>query len=242
MTDFKARLSTVQRGLDEALGKANAFQDPSLSPEGLQAKRTELAKAARGAAGPQLAALRAEVAATAQTSADKASAALPKAGTNADATARISVKWAQVALRLDAGMPMHAIIAGADVDTLHAVAEFGPSYLEAKAYRAPTVGEALHPGPAVDHSSALRRSVDERLAGLSGKGAVSALTESRAAAGEAAYLAVAGRRLDSLIAGTPAPSSLATAIAAEHAEQLAVNGQAPADAGADAGAAADGGA
>jgi hypothetical protein len=54
---------------------------------------------------------------------------------------------------------------------------------------------------------------------------------------------VMGERLDSLIAGTtPSSDAIGTALAAADAEQLAIHGQAQADAGADAGAAADGGA
>lgn len=220
MSDLKARLRTVQRGLEEALGKASGYQDPNLSPEGLQAKRTELAKAARAAAGPQLAALRAEVATAAQEAAGKASAALPKAGT--DATG-ISVKWAQVAMRLDAGMSLHDIVSRADVDTLHAIAEYAPSWVEAQSFKA-GAGRGSRPQSTPDHT-ALRRSVDERLAQLTGKGAVSALADARSAAGEAAYLEVAGRRLDSLIDGrAPSSTMLAAAIEPEHAEQLAVNG------------------
>jgi len=241
MTDFKARLSTVQRGLDTARGQAAGYTDPGLSADGLQARRQELDAAARAAAAPPLAALRAEVAAAAQTAADSASAALPKAGTNADATALTAAKWAQASMLLTAGKPMRDIIAGAtDVGTLHALAEYGPSWSEAATYRAPTLGEALSPAPAPDHS-ALLRSIDQKLAEHAGPAAVAALAESNAAAGEAAYVAVMGERLDSLIAGTtPSSSAMSTALAAADAEQLAVNGQAPDDAPADAGATEDG--
>jgi hypothetical protein len=224
MSDFKARLSTIHRGLNDALGKAAAYQDADLSPEGLQAKRAELTKAARAIAVPKLAAVRAEVKAAAVLSAGRASAALPKIGTNADATARMAAKWSQVKVKLDAGEPLRDIIKNADADTIHAIAEYGPSYAEAKAYKAPGIGEALNPGPAVDHS-ALVRAFTDRMAGLTGEGAVSALKESRVAAGEAAYVEVVGGRLDSLIAGTtPNSTMLSTALAAENAERLAVNG------------------
>lgn len=230
MSDLKARLQKLQRALDDSLGKAAGYQDPGLNNDGLAAKRQELAKAARAAAGPPLAALRTEVASAAQTSADKAAATLPKAGTNADATARLTVKWAQVAMRLDAGMPLAQVLASADAETAHAIREFAPSWVEAHSFKAGAGRGGSRPQEAPDHTG-LRRAIDERLAGLSGKGAVSALAESRAAAGEAAYFRVHGERLDSLIAGTtPSSTMLGAAIAAEHAEQLAIHGQAPDDA------------
>ena len=224
MSDFKARLSTIHRGLDDALREANGYQDPNLSPEGLQAKRAELAKTARQTAAPKLATLVAEVKAAKVIAASSSSATLPKVGTNADATARTTAKWAQVKVRLDAGMSMRDIIKTADIDTIHAIGEYGPSYDEAKAYKAPSIGEALNPGPAVDHSD-LQRRLDDRLAGLSGEGAVSALKESRLAAGEVAYVEAYVPHIDSMIAGTtPSGANLITALAAANAEQRAVSG------------------
>lgn len=225
MSDYKARLSTLHRELNDGIGKAAGYLDPSLSPEGLQAKRAELDKTARATAVPKLAAVRAEVKAAALLSADKANASLPKAGTDAAAIALYAAKWSQVVVRLDAGMPIRDIIKSTnDIDTLFAILEYGPSYAEAKAYTVPGIGEALNPGPALDHS-AMVRAVTDRLAGISGEVAISAVKESRVADGVAAHVEVGGRRVDSLIAGTtPSLTMLSAAIEADYAEAAARDG------------------
>ena len=166
------------------------------------------------------------MAGAAQTASERSSNALPKPGTDAAAIARTTAKWQQVQIRLSAGMPLHDIMSRADVETVHAIAEFGPSWAEAESFKA-GAGRGSRGQGAPDHS-ALHRAVEERLSQLSGPDAVAALAESRAAAGEAAYVAVQGQRLDSLIAGTtPSSTMLSAALEAEHAEQLAVHGQAP---------------
>lgn len=240
MPDFKAQMQSLQQGLNTNLAQARSYADPSLSPEGLQAKRQELAAAARAAAAPPLAALRAEVSSEAQTAADALSAALPKAGIDANATARTAAKWTQVAMRLDAGMPLAQVLANADAETAHAIREYGPSWNEAKAYRSPTIGDALSPAPAPDHGP-LMRSVDARLADLAGPKAVAALSAANEAAGVGAYVGVYADHLANVIAGIAQnPIDIGVSLAAEDAEQLAIHGPGPADAPADAGAAADG--
>lgn len=224
MTDFKARLSTIQRGLDEARGQAAAYADPGLSADGLQARRQELDAAARAAAAPALAALRAEVAAAALLSADSASGLLPKAGTTADATAITAAKWQQASMILAAGKPIRDVLATADIATVHAIGEYGPAFEEARTYKAPTLGEALQPGTAPDHS-ALRRSVDQRLAELTGKAAVDALAEARAAAGVEAFVGVHAGHLANVIAGIRTTASpIGVALNAEDAEAAARDG------------------
>lgn len=236
MPDFKTQISAAQRALNDQLGKAGAYVDPGLSTDGLQAKRQELATAAKATAAPQVEGVQAQASVDARMAAERASGLLPKAGTNADSTARLAAKWQQASMILTAGKPLAQVLATADAETALAIREYGPSWNEAAAYRAPTLGEALNPGPAPDHS-ALLRSVDSRLAELTGPAAVAALAESRAAAGVEAFVNVYADHLGNVIAGTAQnPIDTGVALAAEDAEQLAVNG-APDDAGADAGAA-----
>ncbi|MHB8297972.1 MAG: hypothetical protein ACYDDW_05260 [Dermatophilaceae bacterium] len=246
MTDFKAQMQSLQQGLNTNLAQARGYADPSLSPEGLQARRQELANAVRAAAAPPLAALRAEVSSEAQTAADALSAALPKAGTDANATARTAAKWTQVAMKLDAGIPLADIVSRAGVDELHAIADYAPSWVEAASFKA-GAGRGSPGQEAPDHTT-LFRSVDSRLAELTGPTAVAALSAANEAAGVGAYVGVYADHLANVIAGIAQnPIDIGVSLAAADAEQLAIHGQAPADApadagAADAGAAGDGGA
>ena len=134
-------------------------------------------------------------------------------------------------MRLDAGMSLRAVLANASIEEALAVAEWGPAYTEAKAYRPPTLGEALHPaGTAVDHGP-LMRSVDARLADVAGPKAVAALAAAREANAVRVGVEVQGKYLDSVIAGTfTSTTPMAAAIDAHHAEQAARAGL-PADTG-----------
>lgn len=223
MTDFKARLQVLTRGLNDALAQARGYTDASLSADGLAARREELTKAARAAAAPALEGLRAQASVDARLSAERAAAALPRPGTNADATAITAAKWAQASMILAAGKPLRDVLATADVATVHAIGEYGPSWEEARTYRAPGIGEALHPGPAPDHS-ALRRSIDSRLAQLTGKAAVDALAAAHEAAGVEAFVNVHADYLAHVIAGLPAQNPIGVALSAEYAEAAARDG------------------
>lgn len=219
-----AAMRDVSRPLGTALGQAGAYLDANLSPEGLQVERERLAAAARAAAGPRLEQLRAQVLLAAQVLSRQAAAALPKAGTDANATAQTAARWQAALMILTAGKPLRDVLATADVATLHALAQYGPSWEEARTYRPPTLGEALNPGPAPDHGP-LMRSVDARLAALAGPKAVAALAAAREANAVRAGIEVKGNHLAAVIAGTATrPDELSVALAAADAEQAAREG------------------
>lgn len=217
----KADLLNLERNLTDALNKARAYTDPDLSNSGLQARREQLAKAAREAAGPALEQLRGQVTSAAETLATQAAAGLPKFGADPAAIARSQHKWDQVRMRLDAGMPMRDVLANADVETALAIREWGPAYNEAQTYRTPTIGESMGDQRVPDHGP-LMHSVDTRLAELSGPDAVAALVASHNAVGVAAYIAPGAKHMDAVIAGINGGSTgMSAAIEAHYAEQEA---------------------
>ena len=217
----KADLLSLHRSLDAALVAARSYTDPDLNANGLQARREQLAEAARKAAAPALEQLRAQVTSAAETLATQATAGLPKFGADAAAIARSQHKWDQVRMRLDAGMPMRDVLANADVETALAIQEWGPAYAEAKAYRPPTLGESMGDQKAPDHGP-LMHSVDTRLAQLTGPDAVAALAASHNAVGVAAYFGPQMKHMDAVIAGINSGSTeLSVSVESHYAEQEA---------------------
>lgn len=220
----KAQLRDVNRALNAAQTKARGFQDPNLSTEGLAAKRAELDAAARAAAAPVLERLRTQVAGAAERLAGQAAAALPKIADDPAAIMRSQRAWDQARLRLDAGMSLRAVLANADTETALAIREWGPAYIEAKTYRTPSLAQGLAESPPPDHS-ALLRSVDIRLAELTGPTAVAALAAAHEAAGVAAYVGVQGAYVGDVIADRRGgQNAIAAAIGAADAERLAIAG------------------
>lgn len=221
MTDYKAALRDLRNILDAASTSAYAFTDPGLNADGLSARRAEMVATARQAAGPQLAALRADATREAATLAERAAGLLPRLGTDADSTARTAAKWAQVSMILAAGKPLRDVLATADVATALAIREYGPSWQEAQSYRAPSLGGSMT-GPVVPDHGPLHRSIDARLAELTGEDATNALAAAREAAAVAAGVEVTGRHLAGVLAGTPTGTNALTAsIEAHFAEQAA---------------------
>lgn len=221
----EADMSKIITRLRVARGDASVYQNADLTSVGLQARREEMDMAARRAAAAPLERLRAQVATDAAMLATQAADALPKHGSDAAATAITASKWEQIRMRLDAGMSLLAVLANADILTALAVREYGPSYLEAQQYRAPS-GDEVYGGdrPAPDHGP-LMRSVDLRLAELTGPAAVAALAVAHDAAGIAALVAVAGTFVDEEVEGlrfeTSAQRLSIMAYAAKDAERAA---------------------
>jgi len=214
----KAQKSALLKGLDAAHVKARGFVDPDLTPEGLERKRAELDAAAKAEFAPRFEQLRARVASAAETLTTQVSAQLPKFGDDAAAIARSQRAWDKARMRLDKGMSLRAVLANASIEEALAIREWGPAYTEAQQYKAPSIGEALNPGPAPDHGQ-LMRSVDTRLAELAGPDVVKALTAAHDAAGVAAFVAADADYLGAVIAGRPtSQSAIGAALSAHYAE------------------------
>jgi hypothetical protein len=219
----KADLLTMHRNMDAALDKARAYQDPDegLNANGLQARREELAAAVRASVAPALAQLRAQVTAAAETLATQAAAGLPKEGDDPASIMRTQRAWDQARMQLDAGMSMRDIIERADAPTSFAIREWAPAYLDTQRHQAKASNGLMMPTPAPDHGP-LMRTIDTRLAELTGPDTVAALAASHNAIGVAAYVEPGAKYLDSVITGGHSgQTALGSALESDFAEQEA---------------------
>jgi len=130
------------------------------------------------------------------------------------------MKWSQVQMLLSAGMPLRDVLASADVATALSIREFGPSFEVARAYKAPGLGESMTALPVPDHGP-LHRSIDARLAQLSGLNATNAIAAAHEAAAVAAGVKVTARYLAGVIAGTPTGTNAVSASVEAHYAELA---------------------
>lgn len=135
------KASALANALRDRLSAAALFTDPNLSDEGLANKRRELADAVRAEAESLLAQYRHEAAAAREylQAQAKENTRIPD---DAAALIRAEQRWRQVERVLEAGGDLHAEIRNADAVTVTAILEHAPSYLAAKHYRPPGLGEA----------------------------------------------------------------------------------------------------
>jgi len=217
---FKADLAVLEREYAAKVETAQAFTDPFLTPEGLDAKRTELVAQAGAQIAPRLDQLTQllDIAVTDLTAA--AQAARPALNwSDAASIQRAQVKWDQARMLLTKGVPIRDVIAHADVDTLLALREWGPSWLDAEAYQATDQGLAGF--TPTDHA-AFERTIDQRIANVAGGDTAAALHAADDATATAAYAAPVVRQLRADLAGVRGGTSpMGAAIEATYAEQAA---------------------
>jgi len=175
-------LFELRRGLQAELTTAKQWTNPEITQQSIQSlppllaqmeirvkndsetkRRGELAQAVRDRFAPQLAQLQAQVKSDSETIEAFAAKERPTMGADAVALQKATMAWDGVKVRLDAGMNVREILAGADRDTVLAVAEWAPAWLEAKHYSGSKRGLADGPyePPNLD---GLHRSIDDRLA------------------------------------------------------------------------------
>ncbi len=224
MGKLEQTMREVRAALDHELSQAVAADPRSASGErlysdaGLRQYRAERAAKVREKAAPQLAELRDRVERDARLLAEHAESMHPRIGDDAASQMRAQRKWDQARMMLDAGMPMRTLVQRTDdVETLLAIAEWAPSYLDAQQYRAPRLGEVTAPS---DHGP-LQRGITARVAELSGGETRDALVSASEARAALAGFAHRADYLDSLVADDARVSPLEASIRANVAEQLA---------------------
>jgi hypothetical protein len=226
---FKGDLLTLEREYGDKVQAARAFTDPHLTAEGLDAKRTELVAQAGAQIGPRLDRLT-ELLDIAVTDLNAAAQAARPALNWSDAASiqRAQVKWDQARMLLTKGVPIRDVIANADVDTLLALREWGPSWLDAEAYQATDQGLAGF--TPTDHA-AFERTIDQRIANVAGGDTAAALHAANDATATAAYAAPVVRQLRADLSGIRGGNTtMGAAIEATFAEQAArATWPAPAD-------------
>ncbi|GAA1768389.1 hypothetical protein [Agromyces humatus] len=165
----RERAATLARSLSDAIARARTFTDPDLSDQGVAAKRAELEATFRAAAQTDLQKLTAEVSHARQYLAQAAreNTQLPN---DAAGLIRAEQKWRQVEKILDAGGDLLSQIRTADADTALAIAEFGPSWVQAQSVRPQGLTGAVAAGltpdgvQGGDPAASVRRAVSARLA------------------------------------------------------------------------------
>ncbi|WP_448002556.1 hypothetical protein [Agromyces bauzanensis] len=165
----REKAATLARSLSDALVRAWTFTDPNLSEQGVAARRAELEATFRAAAQTDLQKLTADVSNARQYLAQAAreNTQIPD---DAAGLIRAEQKWRQVEKILDAGGDLFTQIRTADADTALAIAEFGPSWVQAQSVRpqgltgAVAASLAAHGVQDGDPAAAVRRAVNARLA------------------------------------------------------------------------------
>jgi hypothetical protein len=218
LTTARQRLLDLQRGLDAALAAAGIFNDLDLTAEGLGNRRTQLEHEAREMFVPQIQELAAEVAEDVQTVKDHGAQLRPTAPSDAVGLQRAQQAWDRVRLRLDAGMSLPSIIAGADQETLLAIAE--PQWLEAEQFKAQPSERRLT-GYRPPDFTWIGRLVDARLAELVGGDFAQALEAAKDAdVAEALVGPVVGDLQSQCVGGPSDPfrAAIDAAVAAQFVE------------------------
>lgn len=129
MQDYVTKLTELQRSYGIASTEAKNYSNPDLSAEGLAKRRAELEAKALNEHQQKLNELTSSFkrdAAAAKEAARKGIPAPP---------ADTSQAWGRAKMLLDAGQSLQQIVANADTAMLHALTEWGPTYLEAEAYK-----------------------------------------------------------------------------------------------------------
>lgn len=213
-------LPQAQQQVTDAARLAQNFTDPNLSPEGLEARRRELAQQAQQMSAALADALDREVQRAAAIARDAASRSTAAGDTSVQLLAemRQSRAWERARAQLDAGAALSEVIATADVDTLRALRTEYPAYLRAQdTRRGLDRAQSDQPDP-----TAAVRAVDEALArllpGEAGRALAATLATESALA--ATRQALEGLRLTG--AGSASPQhTLTAAYAANDAARAA---------------------
>ncbi len=228
----KARLRATRQSLDNDLLAALTYADPDLTAQGVAKYRQQLAAQVRAKHKPVVDGLTAQITGSAQQLAAAAEKLRPVVNWSDPASIqRAQAKWDQSRMRLDAGIRLEDVTANADLDTLAALAEWAPAWIDTQTRSTRPVGLSGGLDPVPEPSYAyLRALIDARAAQLLGEKAATAFTAAKDAEAIAAYAQPLLAHLQATIEGTPSSSSaLEAALGAHYAEQQTRGPQHPPD-------------
>ena len=152
MKTYITQLTQLKLSHADALQRAAAFTDPDLSDEGIAKRRQELTAAVQGEHADKLRSLEAEMAAEVERAKQAAAREIP------EAPAETSAGWALAQMLLNSGQTLNQVIASADPAVLHAVSQYGPTYLRAQALQ----GRQDPYAPIKVDTAGLQRSIRQR--------------------------------------------------------------------------------
>lgn len=175
----RTRLTELGKQLRVDLAEARKIPNAEdYSADGLERLIAQRQATVRRKLGEQVAQLKAQIDGDVDMVRRQADATRPKLGNDALALQRAQMKWDQVRMRLEAGMSIQQVLSTADADTALALREWGPAWIEVQAFGARSDLDGYLPYQAPD-TTALMRSIDARLAEISGTGAAETLTALR---------------------------------------------------------------
>lgn len=219
-SDIAAEIEQLNRDLNAALAAAQSHNDPHLTPDGLTAKRATLAKNARDAAGAKLANLKTSFDAAVDGAKSAAARAIPKAeGSTRDG-------WERVKMILDAGISLPQVVAKATPEQLHALAEWGPSWIAAQSAAARSTGLGAREWQAPD-ASLLHRSIQGRWAEVLGDTAAETIAEAMSADVVAAGIQQTATHLATKASGGTTVDPITASLNAHYSQQGAMLGLTP---------------
>ncbi len=220
----KQQLRDVRTALTQDINKARAYLDPDLSGEGLVKRRQELETAARTKHAPTIDGIDSSISDSTRQLTNAWDKYKPVVNwTDPASIQRAQAKWDQARMRLDAGIRLEDVTANADLDTLAALAEWAPAWLDTQ-HRPTNAGlEGAVRGqttpPSYNHLHSL---IDDRVVQLLGDPAKTAHDNALEAKYITAYATPILTYLQAIVAGKPtSTTALDVSIAAHYAEQEA---------------------
>jgi hypothetical protein len=221
--DIAAEIEQLNRDLNAAVAAAQSHNDPHLTSDGLTAKRATLAKTARDAAGKKLQELKAAFDVYVNSAKNDAARVIPKAeGSTRDG-------WERVKMILDAGASLPQVVGQATPEQLHALAEWGPSWIAAQSAAARSTGLGAGEWQAPD-ASLLQRSIQGRWAEVLGGAAAQTIAEAMNADVVTAGIEQTAAHLATKAAGGTTVDPIAASLSAHYAQQGAQISLSPAGA------------
>jgi len=221
----------ASRDATAALGQAANYRDPNLSDEGLAARRRELREQHANASREVVTSLRNQVKESLANVRFVASETRPKVANDPAALIRSQQKWDQARTMLESGTAMENILRNADLDTVLAIEEFGPSWIASRTRKDVGIFRDFDADPAAA-TGRFRDEIDRRLVHISDPdtaAAISALRVGEAQAQAASeWLDHTEARIDGR-GGSDMEVAIRARYAEGQAEQLAQSFEAPAE-------------
>lgn len=193
MQDYITKMTDLKRSFNVTIAEARNYTNPDLSAEGLAKRRADLAAAATADHKAQLEQLTRDLQREAADTKNAAQAQLPPA------PADTSQAWGKVKMLLDAGRSLHQIVENAEPAVLHAITEWGPTYLEAESYKGRTDGWA----PVAVDPAPLHRSISQRWGQVLGGTAAERIKHGAEAEAMEAQFNVTAEHFGSKLDGVP---------------------------------------
>lgn len=204
MQDYITKLTNIKRSFEEAM----KVTDPDLSPAGQQKATDRIRARYKEELGQLSNEFRREAEETIRTGREAVPAA--PADTRPD--------WEKVKMLLDAGMQLRQIVAQADPRMLHAIKEWGPTYLQAESIK--SKNDSWDSSAPVDVAP-LERSIDNRWAEVLDGFAPGRIARAGEAAAVAAQFEISAKHFEQKLDGVSGQDDLSMAITAQLAGQAA---------------------